>query len=284
MPNAKPTELEGGRVSLPATGRFTRPRSGLVRGLVHWIDAWLMGYDVFVSYAWLDGRAYAEKLVLGLKANGYRCFLDSSEYEAGSDLNRDARCAVRFSSSAAIVVTPAALRSHHVRREIRLFDALDKPLVPIDVNQTLYVRTVRDDGAEEWNQSQSASLILAESSEAERDAIRDVIGRICRGKRIQIVESQSAEPSRSTIEALCKRFRFSRRITRRLRVYAAVSVALALVTVIACFFWSEAIHERNLAESKTRAGRRWAGPLRRNWPSHRTSRSVHCCSQPRLLA
>jgi WD40 repeat protein len=228
-------------------------KTGVVPNIIRLLDAYLMGYDVFVSYAWLDGRRYAEKLVAALQANRYRCFLDSSEYQVGTDLSRDAQRAVRVSNSAAIVVTPASLQSRHVRREIELFDESDEPLVPIDINQTLHVRSVRADGTEKWIQSPAVSIILASVSAPEAAEILATIDRISRDKRIQISESQTDEPSQSTVDALCKRFSFSRRVTRRLRVISAACVILVLLTGIALWLWSVATYRKGVAETKTRA-------------------------------
>jgi WD40 repeat protein/tetratricopeptide (TPR) repeat protein len=229
---------------------FVPQKIGLGSRIIRFLDAYLMGYDVFVSYSWRGSRKYAEKLVAALQANRYRCFLDSSDYQAGSDLNRDAQRAVRLSSSAAIVVTPVSLRSHHVRYEIELFNNSDKPLVPIDVNQTLYVRGLRADGVEEWTQSPAVTEILASASGAEGAAILTTLDHISRDKRIQICESQTDEPSQATVDALCKRFSFSRRVTRRLRVISAACLVLVLLTGIAGWLWSVATYQKGVAEDR----------------------------------
>jgi len=48
-----------------------------------WRAAWqrLFGYDFFISYAWVDGRPYAEALERGLSAppEKFRCFIDQKE-------------------------------------------------------------------------------------------------------------------------------------------------------------------------------------------------------------
>ena len=80
-----------------------RKNAGWFKSVFRWLDAYVMGYDVFVSYTWSDGRTYAENLVAALKKRKYRCFLDSSEYKVGTDLNRDAKRAVKLSSAAAIL-------------------------------------------------------------------------------------------------------------------------------------------------------------------------------------
>jgi len=175
-------------------------KQGAVSQFVRWIDAYIMGYDVFVSYTWSDGRQYAERLASALKKKRYRCFLDSSEYKAGADLNRDARRAVRRSSAAAIVITPSALRSHHVRKEILLFDQAEKPLVPIDVKETMYVRQDTNGDGELWSHSSNIAQMLADVDETQRKEIQNVLDRISRDTKIQITEGSAEQPSPSRVE------------------------------------------------------------------------------------
>jgi hypothetical protein len=74
------------------------------------------------------------------------------------------------------------------------------------------------------------------------------LGRISRDKRIHISESQTDDPSPSTVDALRKRFSFSRRVTRRLRVISAACVGLLLLTGIAVWLWTVAAYEKDAAE------------------------------------
>ena len=49
------------------------------------INDFIFGYDFFISYAWKDGRTYAEKLKNQLTDLNYVCFLDSEDYVKGGD-------------------------------------------------------------------------------------------------------------------------------------------------------------------------------------------------------
>lgn len=100
-------------------------------GVLNWFADVLLGYDVFVSYAWRDGREYARRLVGALSEQGYRCFLDDSEIPSGSDLTETVPLSLRRSSSLVVVVTEAAVASHHVAGEIRSFASSSRPLIPI---------------------------------------------------------------------------------------------------------------------------------------------------------
>jgi tetratricopeptide (TPR) repeat protein len=98
--------------------------------------AWqrLFGYDFFVSYAWLDGRAYAEVLVEQLTARyRYRCFLDDREMGGGDAWRASVRRALGRSSVLVLVATPAALERDNVFLEIQAFSKRGHPIVPIDL-------------------------------------------------------------------------------------------------------------------------------------------------------
>lgn len=96
----------------------------------------LLGYDVFISYAWVDGRAYAESLSAALRQRAsWRkrlvVFLDDTEMAAGSPLRATIGRALQRSGLLVVVATPMAFRSGHVADEVRTFKLLDKNIVPI---------------------------------------------------------------------------------------------------------------------------------------------------------
>jgi TIR domain len=93
----------------------------------------LFGYDFFISYAWYDGRPYAEALVrrLALKPYGYRCFIDQKEMGGGEAWRTSIRKALRRTSVMVLVASPAALASDNVFEEVRTFSARQRPLIPI---------------------------------------------------------------------------------------------------------------------------------------------------------
>src|SRR5262249_9849501 len=99
-------------------------------------SAWqrLFGYDFFVSYAWLDGRHYAETLVEQLtRRHGYHCFLDDREMGGGDAWRASVRRALGRSSVLVLVASPAALESDNVIGEIESFSQRRHPIVPIDL-------------------------------------------------------------------------------------------------------------------------------------------------------
>ena len=222
-------------------------RKPFVRFL-RFLDGYLMGYDVFISYTWSDGREYADQLVNALNEKRYRCFLDSSEYKVGDDLSRDAQRAVKWSRALAIVVTERALRSKHVRKEIELFDLSAKPVVPIDVGDTLYQTEKGPNGEISYRISKTISHILSESTDEEQKQIKTTFELISRDRKLQINESKLNSPSGSTVDLLCERFDFTRKVSRRLRIIGATCIILIALVLVASWAWNEADKQRVKAE------------------------------------
>src|SRR5438552_3837686 len=105
----------------------------------------VLGYDLFISYAWNDGRNYAKQLRNALISHHFSVFLDDIEMAAGSPLSRSVSQALRRSSSLVLVTTPHALISPYVHKELSAFSNLDRPLVPIVFQDTEIL--LRDENA-----------------------------------------------------------------------------------------------------------------------------------------
>mgnify|MGYP001945732450 CR=1 FL=1 len=203
---------------------------------------------MFISYTWKDGRTYAEALEKKLKDRRYRCFLDSSEYQAGDDLNRDARRAVKCSRALAIVVSEHALASKHVRKEISLFDLSQKPVVPIDIHNSLYEKASAPDGGFVYQVSSRYHKLCKNSDEKQRKEMAETFGLINRDVKLQIEEPQIEEPSSDTVHKLCERFNFTRSVSRRLRAIGVTCIILVLLAVLAIISRNEAELQRDHAE------------------------------------
>lgn len=106
-----------------------------------WIERTLFGYDFFISYSWNDpdrlGRQYALALKDRLTDLGYSCFLDSADYEKGADWEKIGRLALSRTQKLLLVGTPAIFHSKPVVRELRLFRATGRDLIPVDIAGTL---------------------------------------------------------------------------------------------------------------------------------------------------
>jgi WD40 repeat protein len=100
--------------------------------------AWgrLFGYDFFISYAWKDGRPYAENLckALASKPLCYRCFIDSKEMGGGLEWRRSVRKALAQSKVLVLIGSEYGLKRDAVFEEIREFSTSRRPLIPIDIS------------------------------------------------------------------------------------------------------------------------------------------------------
>jgi WD40 repeat protein len=118
-----------------------KPLRRLYARLSHWLASTLFGYDFFISYSWNDpdrlGRNYALALKNRLSDLGYVCFLDSTDYEKGADWKAIGQLALRRTRKLLLVATPAIFGSEPVLRELRLFRATGRDIIPIDVAATL---------------------------------------------------------------------------------------------------------------------------------------------------
>ena len=163
----------------------------------------LLGYDFFVSYAWSDSRAYAEALELALRSspNNFDVFLDTKEMGGGTELDATIRKALRRSSVLALVASRGATESNYVREEIEIFEQLGRPIIPIEV----------DNSIKGLSPEHLFTQLLT--------------------KRIRLEETgiayAAASPSEVVIEGLAKSFSFLRR--RRLRHLIAWGTILILM-------------------------------------------------------
>lgn len=108
------------------------------RSLLRRAADFLFGYDFFICYAWVDGRAYAVELEHALEAMGFECFLDSSDYAKGEDWRFAGRRAIRKTSRLILVGSPASLEREPVLREVETFRSTGRAIVPISFGASLF--------------------------------------------------------------------------------------------------------------------------------------------------
>ena len=92
---------------------------------------YLVGYDVFISYGWLDGSNYSAALKERLESAGIACFWDKEQVIPGSPLKPSLGRALRRSTVLVVVGTPAAFGSRYVAGEVAEFAKRNRPLIPI---------------------------------------------------------------------------------------------------------------------------------------------------------
>jgi WD40 repeat protein len=185
------------------------------------VDAFF-GYDFFISYAHADGKLYAEGIARQLKQHGFECFLDTKESFKGDDWQEIGYWALKRTSQLILVGTQKALESEPVLREVRIFAARKKKIVPIDF---------------------SGSLAL------DKNPNNDVL-QIVRSSVLQIRESidlLQQGPSVVAVEELEKSFQNIRQSVKRRRSLQAFAGILLFLVVVA--FWQYLIAEKQQKEA-----------------------------------
>lgn len=99
--------------------------------------AFVIGFDVFISYRRSEATAYAEELARQLNRNGLICFLDREETAAGAELTHALRSALRRSRAMVCVVTPGVADSHWIQQEVTQFLRRPQRLWPVSVGGAL---------------------------------------------------------------------------------------------------------------------------------------------------
>ena len=204
----------------------------------------VLGYDLFISYAWNDGRNYAKQLRNALISHHFSVFLDDIEMAAGSPLSRSVSQALRRSSSLVLVTTPHALISPYVHKELSAFSNLDRPLVPIVFQDTEIL--LRDENAlgvflEKGN--------LPVASEDCWQIFNKSVGLL--RDRIWVSEPRSvgeASPSDTTVEKIRGTFRSLRRGRIRQAIAISLIVLFAVLSLIAERQRRTAQEQRRIAE------------------------------------
>ena len=74
----------------------TESTEGETRSIYQRAVDWFFGYDYFISYCWADGRNYAQELAEKLEAQGFKCFLDSSDYAKGDNWRNEGKTSTNF--------------------------------------------------------------------------------------------------------------------------------------------------------------------------------------------
>jgi WD40 repeat protein len=98
-------------------------------GLFGAVRDFLLGHDVFVSYARLDGREYALGMARRLQGEGFRCYLDQFAPSPGRKITPQIRSALKRSRALVVVGTQGAAVSEAVEDEIRFFSAKPNPII-----------------------------------------------------------------------------------------------------------------------------------------------------------
>ncbi len=201
-----------------------------LRNLFGRVQSLIYRYDCFISYSRRDAALYAEDLRAALQRNGYLCFLDTREMPPGEPLDDSILKALARSSVLVLVVSPKALDSDWVVREVEEFSRFGRPVVPVSMGDNWIA-------FKENHPFGSVTDRLVWTS--------DPLERLDTG------------PSDEVLNGLSSSFRFRKENARRMRILGSVVIALTVLLVLTVFFGVQsdvrrrtAVAERNRAESR----------------------------------
>lgn len=191
----------------------------------------LFGYDFFISYAWADGGAYAQRLASALDAAGFEVFLDRTRFAAGDHWKTVGSWTLRRTGQLILVGSPASLRSAPVLHELEIFSTTGRRVVPIEFEGSL----------------SAANLPTTVAGFLPPEMLRIP----------ESVAALSSGPSQQVLDAIQRTFVLVRQDRRRMRALASVATLLAMLALCAVAFafraqesaW-EAVEQRGIAESR----------------------------------
>jgi WD40 repeat protein len=174
---------------------------GAARAAVDKGRAFLLGYDLFISYRRADANDYALRLADRLTKIGFRCYLDQFSSSADANLPEDVKYALRNSAGLVVVGSPGALESKAIAEEVSIFSKLSRTILPISAADTL-------------NDDTWSGLIKGISR---TDETQEAL--------------EKGRPSRQVLTRLSDSARFRRRNAQLKRTFLATLAGIALIIV-----------------------------------------------------
>ena len=106
--------------------------------------AFLLGHDLFISYARADALGYAARLRNRLAKLGFRCYLDQLDAPPSPETSAKVFAELGRSTALIIIGTPRAAASKAVGDEVKFFSKLGRPILAIDVEGALAIADWRE--------------------------------------------------------------------------------------------------------------------------------------------
>jgi WD40 repeat protein len=210
---------QNGNVTLPLPS--ARRRSFWRRAM----DA-VFGYDLFISYAWRDGTAYAVALTRRLETRGFEVFLDRDDYASGDDWKQVGAWTLRRTGQLILVGSAGALASAPVAREVTIFGGTGRRIVPIDFDGSL--------------DNLPANSPLSPYLEDEIIRVREA------------PDALAAGPTDEVVSTLCRTFTLLRQDKKRLRIMLGVACILGALLVASAFLAVSALHQKAAADENAK--------------------------------
>ena len=241
-PKSAPKRIYQGMVSSDADElrRLTR------RNCFQQMADWVFGYDFFISYRWSDGRNYALSLAEALKRKDYNCFLDTEDYQPGSNWVVGGQLALRNTTRLIFICTRDAVEDPQDRRGNE--DPIIRELSGFSQGARHKVRILLHDIPDSsWEGSEVSNFFRKEDL---------------------FLNDAPQSPSKEVLEDLDRGCRLEKRDRRRLRIISSVCCILFALAVGLFVTYRSAAEQRdrathNFGVSKFKEAERLAGESRK---------------------
>ena len=191
-----------------------RERLTWLRRVLRWIGTALVGHDVFVSYARVDGSGYARALAAGLEDANLWTFVDYEAIPPGEQLRMALDRGIRRSRLLVVVCSAGAVASKWVGLEVERFPKAKRSIVPINIDGQFQKAPWQLDSLElVWVDETAAALA-------------------------------SATPTPGVIESILKQVTHRRRRVLALQIAGAVLFALGFTAAAAVANWRQLAAQR----------------------------------------
>jgi len=182
----------------------------------------LLGGDLFVSYARADGSAYALALANALSDRGFVCYVDQWGSPPDKDVPARVRRILRRSSALVVVGSEEAAASKNVNTEVSDFRKTGRSILVIDVDDKV--------GTAIWAELVRGVARIGETKEG----------------------LEGGKPPGSVVQRIESAARFTRRSERQRRLLIGSTALFALIVTIgiaaSSYFSGQARASRNLAD------------------------------------
>lgn len=180
----------------------------------------ILGYDCFISYAWVDGDIFSQKLYDRLNSH-YRACLDRYDFHGGLSISLRTRQLIKKSSAFVVLLTPGAYQSQAVKEEIIHAIECKKLIIPVVIYP------------DNWQVDGNCNL---ETLLGDRRRIRET------------EDDEKKIPSAEVVLELEKGFTFIKQQSIRAWGLLSITLLMTLLAAAAIIFAVQAVKQQNKTE------------------------------------
>ena len=177
----------------------------------------LFGDDIFISYSHRDAINYAPALATALAGKKFVSYLDQYGGEVENELPARVIRHLKRSTAFVLVGTRSAVQSEAVRKEVEIFRATGRPIIPIDIGNALtqaeWIEIVKGIPVSRESESSSIASITLANEQIIAEPVLD--------------DSENVEaPSLLVVSRVVDSFKYTKRNQRQRRMFLTAFILL----------------------------------------------------------